>query len=119
LGERGETLCYSSLAGADLLLTDVISFSVRTLTGTGTTTAPVTELSVPNDVNVTKVGPGIFAGGIDVSNSFPVSQQHPYNPATGVGFDYTTIPIGSGPQGVEVILRVWDPKTKKTRQLTI
>lgn len=84
--ERGET---AQLIGADILLSDVISFNVRILR-----TGIVLPVAAPDDTDF-----------VDVPAPFI--------------FDTATSPVPYKVRAVQVSIRVWDPKTLRARQITI
>jgi hypothetical protein len=122
--------------GADLLLTDVLSFEVRVLPAITQAAGPHfvdlfdaelnTNVYLNNNTQYSTAGqPRIF----DTWSSM-VEKPAPPPANQAVVYDYSNYATGGGPQSipfktglrlnaVEVIIRVWDEKTEQTRQITI
>lgn len=122
LGDRGENtnpnnagLVANTLRGSDILLTNVVSFCVRVMPNFQTTPpitdfmdvlawAPVAAATTPT------LGSGVFNGNFDTNNIvFPP----PTSPPAGVPVVNYTL------RAVQISIRVWDDKTKQTRQITL
>lgn len=112
--DRGED---PGLTGADLLLTDVVSFNVRIMMSTQ-------SLAIPNDT------PFKFDF-YDIADTRPPPPYPQYDPRITFDTGYDNSSGGTPPEttigpmtghtlrAVEITLRVWDRKTLKTRQITI
>lgn len=133
----------STLWGRDLVLTNVVSFDVKLSLGNGTGTAPTSPLSswsdqlnagfmdlydarlaasvVSNPAFSQSTGPMVFDTWCTTSNpnAWPGSGYYNYTAWATAGAD-TTIPM-TPPliQALQIIIRVWDPRTETTRQMTI
>jgi hypothetical protein len=110
-----------SVDGSDILLTDVVSFEVKVIVPSSTSTIPSVSTSDPS-----VTGPCKILGLNDI--------QLPGNPPPGLRifdtWDYGALPPSqpiipsSAPMqisimGLEITIRVYDFKTQQTRQITI
>ena len=127
-----------ALASADLLLSDVVSFDVRVLNAGGTDFVDLCHPSLApyfsgNPAFNQQNGPIVFdtwSNQVDSSlTGVNYSQWNgPWqNPAVAPADPRTIIPLYKTPgrngatisiQAIQITLRVWDFKTKKTRQVT-
>jgi prepilin-type N-terminal cleavage/methylation domain-containing protein len=132
---------------ADMLLTDVLSFDVRILAKTQSTVGAVTTVTIDNEFrDLSDLVIQNFNTGLNPAYPAPVNgtaqppfvfdtwsnQPDPRNPANDYTNSTTTpgltaVPLFKNPsnnnklliQAIQITLRVWDFKTKKTRQVTI
>jgi prepilin-type N-terminal cleavage/methylation domain-containing protein len=117
--------------GADVLLTDVISFDVRLLPANG----PVPPASNDFFLDVYDLAKNFGAAGASSNPYYTAagpmvfdtwsSTQDNLNDYSGwaTAANYNSMPIwnGTGPiiKAVQIILRVWESKTEQTRQVTL
>jgi type II secretory pathway pseudopilin PulG len=127
LGEPGAPAAWqdnSALQGADLLLTDVISFEVKvfvpgsTFTDFGDLFSGIAGTNLnPLFYNATtnKTGPMVFdtwAGRDDGTYNF--TGWNTITPAS-----QTTVPLPVNISALKITIRLWDAKTQQARQLSI
>jgi hypothetical protein len=104
--------------GSDLILDDVLSFEVKVLVPSGSFDTETTDPTSP------------YVGLYRVKNNYGNGTSARANGATGgcvfdtwasQGTTYTSsnIPLQAQIQALEITVRVWDFKTKLTRQMTI
>ncbi len=104
---------YPAVGGSDVVLTDVLSFDIRVRVRGG---AEFTDLSA--------FGPGdnpVFAGGpARVFDSWSQRSDEKYDYA-GWNLPGTpqSVPLRLTPEAVQISIRLWHPKTQRTRQVTI
>jgi type II secretory pathway pseudopilin PulG len=109
-----------ALQGADILVTDVISFEVKVLTATGTDFVDVYGLGNSNNPAFKATGPMVFDTWSSVKDSFSdYSTWATPNAGASIPLfqDATGKPLII--KALKITIRVWDLKTQTSRQITM
>jgi prepilin-type N-terminal cleavage/methylation domain-containing protein len=114
----------ASLRGADLLLTDVLSFDVRVLLPGGAD-GDFIDLFFPgivsgNPLFTTPTGPRVFDTWSSVKDDlYDFSAWNDGDPESPPAVQVKRIPLRVRILAVQISIRVWDVKTQQARQITI
>jgi prepilin-type N-terminal cleavage/methylation domain-containing protein len=116
---------YTAVTGADVLLSDVISFEVQILYPESGVNAFV---DVPSS-RTSGLNNSLFNDSNTTWHAFDTwSSNNDRDPATSTGYDYSSwyqpgsaksIPLTIHVHAIKVTVRVWDHKTQQSRQITI
>jgi prepilin-type N-terminal cleavage/methylation domain-containing protein len=117
----------TALQGGDLLLSDIISMDVQLFVPAIKLTDFSYLPTIPNapgnnNTSAGYQGKRVFDTWSNESQSAgpPVGTPNPYNYSTSAASgNNVSTPFPQPPLGIQVILRVWDQTTQKTRQVTI
>lgn len=128
LGEDTATISApvgTPVVGADLVLTDVISFDIKLSFGPTVSNGEFLDVADPAVQAFTNGNPAFPVGtGPWVYDTWCGSTNSPYYDysAWATGGANTSMPLmpgALGPVAVQIVIRVWDRKTEKTRQITL
>jgi hypothetical protein len=119
-----------SFQGADLLLNDVISMDIQLYIPEIKLTDFCYLPAIPNPPANNNTYPNYQGKRVfDTWSLQPSSTANPYDYSASdtTNGSYKTVPVGralgggtiGNPTGIQIILRIWDQKTQKTRQVTI
>jgi hypothetical protein len=103
----------ANLQGADILLTDVISFEVKVLASGGGDFVDVYGLGNSNNPNFKASGPMVFDTWSSVKDSLAdySGWATPNQP--------TSLPIQASIKAIKITIRIWDLKSQTSRQITM
>jgi prepilin-type N-terminal cleavage/methylation domain-containing protein len=103
-----------NIQGADVVITDVISFAVRVLTPTSGSFVDLPQVGTSaNSLFSASTGPFVYDTWSSVKNH-QVDYSMWNTPNTS-----TSAPLQASIQAIQIQLRVWDIKTEQTRQITL
>jgi prepilin-type N-terminal cleavage/methylation domain-containing protein len=110
--------------GDDILLTNVISFSVQLMVAPVTPTSTFVDVAaIGTNANPTLAGLVTAPAAINVFDTWsaaPSSATDPWDYSTwATAGSASTMPLQANVVAVQIILRVYDQKTERTRQITI
>jgi hypothetical protein len=101
----------SSLQGADLMLSDVISFEVKVL---GSVASDYSDIPIGNNTVFQKAGIGVFDTWSNQSDS-----TYDYSSSMSGTSSAVAVPLQLNIVALKITIRIWDAKTQQARQITI